>query len=90
MRKLISDAAFVVFITWLLAGLAALVFGARVVAGLCALAAVAAYAVAWLAAPGLLDEAKPCPTCLGTVWLPTDARSIEECQTCRDHPGLAS
>lgn len=88
MRKLISDASFGVFIVGLLVGLATFVAGARVIAVGIGLIAVAAYTIGWFATPDF-EVPESCPDCRGLIWLPTDSRSIEECQTCRQHPGLA-
>ncbi len=51
-REIINDLAFAVVITALLAGLAALVVGARSAAGACGLAAAAAFAAGWCTTPG--------------------------------------
>jgi hypothetical protein len=89
MRKLISDASFGVFIVAMLVGLAAFVAGHRVLAVAVEFIALAAYGAGWLATPEL-EVPESCPDCLGFIWLPVESRSIEECQTCRQHPGLAA
>jgi hypothetical protein len=50
-RSLVHEAAFVVLVTAFVAGLVALLVGALMVAGLCALIAAVADAVGWLTVP---------------------------------------